>query len=435
MSARNGTISPDIASLAVSRRHMLAGAAAGIASLIAPAATTAQAAPAIKLRRGGSIHTMLNWPTLEAGSREKIAWPPFAAAKYQISPELLKAFRRAGLDFIRMTVDPGLILSTPKTRHQDAISVIIDRCKLLLSQEFSIVVDFHPIYQLPLYTPEKLISNPELFSGYTSMLAQTAAALVQLPARRIALEVFNEPPYGYDLHTSRRWNAMLHNMHRSIRAAAPALPLVLSGAAGGSIQGLLNVDARKFNDPNILWSFHYYDPHLFTHQGVETSQENMLWYRHLTDLPYPAARGNAAMSMEAFRQNLKLDPNFDPERRQRTEKEAAKALGAYFSSNFSRASIAADFDKVAAWAKSNRIPDGAIFLGEFGAARRNEKSAGALETHRIDWMRDIRLEAQARGFIWALWDINAPQMGLVRPNGAGLDASLLDALGLQGESG
>ena len=326
MSSGNGTYPPARPPGRVSRRHILAGAAAGMILGMAPRTPAAATAPGIKIRRGGSIHTMLNWPELASGSRDTIAWPPFTAPKYQISPSLLKTFRRAGLDFIRLTLDPGILLSISKARRHEAIAIIIDRCRLLLANELSVVVDFHPIYQLPAYTPEMLITNAGLFSDFTEILAETAKALTQLPAGRLALEVFNEPPCGYDLHSSHRWNAMLHNMHRAIRAKAPALPLVFSGAAGGSIQGLLNVDARKFNDSNILWSFHYYDPHLFTHQGVATSQDNMLWYRYLTDLPYPAARGNAAMSMEAFRQNMKLDNSFDRARHNRFEKEAAKAV-------------------------------------------------------------------------------------------------------------
>lgn len=438
----NGTVNPGAGNLRISRRALLGATAAlsaasfcrsttGLAAPTAPAAS----GPHPALRRGGSIHTMLNWPELARGNKDQIAWPPFTAAKYQPDPATLKGLRRAGLDHIRLTIDPGLLLSVHRDMRQSALDIIISRCRLLLGHGFSVIADFHPINQIAAFAPDRIITSETLFSAYTANLALTAKAMRALDPARVALEVMNEPPYGYDLITSRRWTAMLHRMHKAIRAENPALPLVMSGAAGGGIPGLMNIDARAFSDPNIFWSFHYYDPHLFTHQGVATSQSNMLWYRYLTDVPYPARRGNAGLVNEALHQNMRLDRTLDRNAHAKMEREFATAIKAYFNTNFGPASIAADFERVTNWARANAIPAHRIYLGEFGAARRNPQGNGASETHRREWMRDIRLEAEKREFAWSLWDVNAPQMGLMDPRGAALDRSMLDALGLQSAAG
>jgi len=52
------------------------------------------------------------------------------------------------------------------------------------------------------------------------------------------------------------------------RTLSGDLTIVATGACGGSIKGLVNL-APDFDDPNIYYSFHMYEPHAFTHQRSE----------------------------------------------------------------------------------------------------------------------------------------------------------------------
>lgn len=87
-------------------------------------------------------------------------------------------------------------------------------------------------------------------------------------------------------------------MHAAIRANNPDIAVIWSGAKSADFTGLFAVKPDRFPDDNIFWSFHYYSPHHFTHQGVRTSQANMLHYRYLSDIPYPANLGNASLLQE-----------------------------------------------------------------------------------------------------------------------------------------
>ena len=61
-----------------------------------------------------------------------------------------------------------------------------------------------------------------------------------------------------------------------------------------------------------------------------------------------------------------------------------------------RAALAADFDKVSAWAEANHRP---ILLGEFGAY---DKSGTPLPL-RVAYIQGVRSEAERHGFGWAYW--------------------------------
>ena len=420
--------------LSLSRRQLLCGIMLSAGKVLTiPAIAQPRT---INLRRGGSIHSMLNWPELQTGKSEAFLWPPFAAAKYQIAPGLLASFKRAGLDFIRLTVDPGPFLATSGDRRDELDAILLSRCKMIHDAGLSVIVDFHPISQVPAFAPARIIENASLFASYVEMIGRTAQTLRALDPARTALEFMNEPPHGYDASTVARWQRMLGQMHAAARKTNPDIPLVLTGAASGGIKGLLAIDAKVFVDKKLFWSFHFYDPHPFTHQGVMTSQSNMLHYRYLTDLPYPVDAGEIDSTLLSVRQAILADRSLPVMNRVAIESAAADTVKKYYASKFGVQSIASEFDKVEQWARTNGVNPGQILLGEFGAARRNQHGNGALNRHRETWLRDVRKEAEKRNFAWAIWDMDDNQMGLVTLRGSGLlDAALLRALGLNENAG
>jgi endoglucanase len=102
-------------------------------------------------------------------------------------------------------------------------------------------------------------------------------------------------------------------------------------------------------DPNLLVTFHYYEPFHFTHQGATWAGD-----------------------------------------------EVKNLHGISWGNEADRAAMSADFDKVAAWSKANHRP---ILLGEFGAY---DKSGTPLDL-RVTYVAAARSEAERRGFGWAYW--------------------------------
>lgn len=220
-------------------------------------------------------------------------------------------------------------------------------------------------------------------------------------------------------------------MHRAIRSSNPDIAVIWSGAKSADLSGLYSVQPERFADDNIFWTFHYYAPHPFTHQGVQTSQSNMLHYRYLSDIPYPANLGNAHLLQEILEHNLLIDQSLDAAGRARFQNKAMNVINAYMRTDFGPKNIRQDFDKVSEWANQNKIPAERIFLGEFGVARRAQGGNGPATRHRNIWLREVRLAAEVHGFGWAIWDINQPQMGIVhKRNTPDFDKGILAALGL-----
>lgn len=441
----NETVSTDFGKN-ISRRQLLtktlAGPlvlAAGLLTLRAArpaksAGLTASKAKTPRLKRGGSIHTMMNWADLKPGSKERFAWPPFSRAHFDIPTHFLEQLAATGIDFVRMTVDQGPFLQAAGRQKAQLDRILLAKCKQILNAGLNLVVDIHPVNQVAKYHPDLITKdiNGPLFKQYASMVGHVAGVLKALDPARVVFEPFNEPPYGYQPATLRRWQKMMEIMHAAIRAKNPDITIIWSGAKGGGIDALMAVQPERFPDKNIIWTFHYYTPHFFTHQGVRTSQDNMLYYRYLSDLPYPAGAGNIVLARQTIEQNIMVDNSFSAVKRKALQHRAIEAANGYIRKNHTPEDVRRDFGKVVNWANKNNIPANQILLGEFGVVRRSEQGNGPISSHRNTWLRAVREAAEQNGFGWAIWDINQPQMGIVlKRDTAVFDTGMLRALGLK----
>ncbi len=334
----------------------------------------------------------------------------------------LKALRRTGFDFVRLAVDPGPFLQFQGSRRDHLDDMLMERVRLIRSSGLSVVVDFHPSDLHEDYTAQALTrgAGSPVFQAYTRLLVRTAVLLDRLPSRGVALEIMNEPPVP-----PGRWQPMLDAAYAAIRARAPRLLLVLDGGDEGSAEGALGL-GKFADDPAALLSFHYYDPYQFTHQGAP-------WVaaRYLSDVPYPALGRSLQDSLDASAASI-ASSDLPSSQRALAIQDARQRLESYRRSAFDRGTIAQSFERVAGWARDHRVPPDRIILGEFGARRQDGPLGRARNAERAQWLRDVREEAEARGFIWAAWVYrDTGGFSLLRDeNGTELDPVVIEALGL-----
>lgn len=363
--------------------------------------TIGQAQTANVFRHGVAIHDAMNWASIEAGPSKLYSFPPFSDAKHGLTRDELTIIRRAGFDFIRLTIDPGPFLQFQGAQRDATYNILRERVQMALAANLSVIVDFHPVSQVPDYAAKAFVQGVDTsaFRGYCDMLARTARLLDGLRTNRVALELMNEPPLGWTAQADAQWQAIEEHAYAAVRAATRNLTLVLTGDRGGSVDGLLALDPKPFSrDDLVIYTFHYYLPYEFTHQSLPTDPDR----RIAADISYPAQ--SKSMSDEVAALNKRLD-ELDQSPMQRTT-DFARGIAnllQYRTLNFGRNNIHADFDRVAAWASANRIPFSRIFLGEFGTIRKYGRYKGAADSDRVRWLRDVREEAESHRFFWSIW--------------------------------
>ena len=97
------------------RRALLTITAFLIAALpLSPSFAAGQDAAVAKelpcFHRGVAIHNMMNWATVDPAHPDRYVSPAFVGPNYETSDALLRHVSASGIDFIRLTIDPGPFL-------------------------------------------------------------------------------------------------------------------------------------------------------------------------------------------------------------------------------------------------------------------------------------------------------------------------------------
>ena len=413
----------------LSRREVVTGIASlGASALACAPAAKAAGDPAVDagFRRGVSL-----WPWF-ALTREfpppsrGYAWPPFERNRPLPSAEDLARLRRAGFDFVRLPVDPGPFLALTGSERSQLMMLLEAAVDAILAADLAVVVDLHPNEATHFWNGRQLLDQgPGGSFGLFTGLAVDVAAMLSDRRARAALELVNEPPPAC---TSTLWQEQQKLLLAAVRRKDAELRIVLTGACGSLPEGLVALAPPEPRDDKLIYTFHYYRPYLFSHQGAVWMRKEA-YYRYLREVPWPAAAGSRDRTMAAFRAQVDADPALSLVERAALVTTGTFKIARYFESDAGKSYVERHFAQIAAWREAHGIEAGRILLGEFGATK------FAPPADRARYVADVRSSAEAQGFAWAFWNM-FDAMGLVRDDDShAFDASIVQALGLRAPAG
>ncbi len=393
-------------------------------------------AAVLELHRGVNVHEWLNWSPVEKDGSYK--WPPYRSVNEWLSGyrdlgdwppgDVFESIRRMGFDYVRLTIDPGPLLASSGDRRREAVKVISDAVKRITAQGLKVVLNLHAVVQVPRYS-SAFIEGGMASEGaaiYLDLAGDMAETIVAIGTDRVAFEPYNEPAfYPCEGQGNPEWQRIMEATVQRIRTVSKELTIVATGACGGSITGLVDLDP-SFDDDGIYYSFHFYEPHEFTHQGLASDDE------FLSGLPWPADVGTAETVTRGLKSHME-EAGLDPAKEATKLEAATPRIAQYFADNWGRAQVRSRFDDAQHWAKRHGIPTSRLLMGEFGAGLLSgDYSRGAFEADRSRYIEAVRVEAEDRHIPWAVWEFSNPfGMSVIQRGGSAVpDQGLLSALGL-----
>lgn len=362
--------------------------------LMLPAPAMAEVQP---LSRGLNLPIWVEWLRVDQMIADIGFLTPYPDWRRLFGAERLAKARADGFDFIRFPVDPGPLLALGPGADQDRmIADIRMGAQMILDAGLTVVVDLHSIPR-----PDEDWGTDAVVAGlwpdYLALVGRIGAALDGLDPSRTAFEPLNEPTHDCAAiadGSPQEWPAQLAQMHASARTAAPDLTLVLSGACWGGAYGLAALDPATISDPNVIWSFHSYDPFSFTHQGAEWTFSPL---KYLSGLPYPPEKlttdAAKALEQEAADRMAAAEGAAD-------RAAISAVLDDYRSTP--KDEIAREIRVALDWARTHGIPPSRLLLGEFGTNMPNLPPGPSL-TDRAAFLSDKRLAAEGADIPWAVW--------------------------------
>jgi len=156
--------------------------------------------------------------------------------------------------------------------------------KMILDQGLAVILDIHPDSDFK----EKLATENEFVEQFADFWRALARHYATLDAENVFFEVLNEPEF----RDRYRWEGVQSKLAAAIREGAQAQTIIVAGANWSADNELLFIEPLR--DPNIIYNFHFYDPHVFTHQGATWSTN---YVHYLKDLPYQPSRPDGACQM------------------------------------------------------------------------------------------------------------------------------------------
>lgn len=408
------------------RRTLLAAAAL---APIAPGGPPASArVSGLRLRRGVNAWPWFALTREYPAPRTDFGWPAFQEQRPVPRPADLARLRLAGFDFMRLPADPGPFLAFTGAPRASLLRDLFQAVEAVLAADLSVVVNVQANGATHHWNPPRLYGTraAPAFSAYRDFVAELAGRLGALRSGRIALEPVNEPPQACG---SAEWDAIQDACLAAARREAPDLTLVATGACGSMIPGLVALDpAPLAKFAPLLFTFHFYEPYLFSHQGAPWVREPV--YRALNAVPWPASAGSLDRTLAAVRDRMGRDADLTPAAKAEAYAITQEKLAEYFAAQPDRRFVAHHLAAVGAWAERHAIPAHAILMGEFGALRTDARYVAAGADDRARYVRDVREAAEAAGFAWAFWNL-FDGMGLMDDASRRFDPAIVAALGLR----
>jgi endoglucanase len=299
------------------------------------------------------------------------------------------------IDHIRLPVDyfvleddrkPGIF----KESGFGYIESCLNWCK---GNGMRLILDLHkaPGYSFDALDESSLFMNPVLQERFLGLWQAITERFAERMIDMLAFELLNE----IVLPNSDPWNQLFKQAVVRIRALDPQRLIIIGGNHYNAPDELKNLEV--LDDPNILYTFHFYRPLTITHQKVPWLPA-LIQYNQAIEYP------GQAVGLDEF---LKANPEHN---------------------NLLRLDVADWYDKKylqsvlqPALDFSKRV-DQPIYCGEFGVYER------AHMTTRLNWTREVIALLNEHDIGHAIWTYKNLDFGLVDKNGRIVNQELIRIL-------
>lgn len=305
----------------------IVAAALTLAASAAPSQSVSKTSPMLVSPFHRGVNVLGYDPYWQDATKRRFEWRHFIE------------IRNAGFDFVRLNLQAFRHMDAQNRLDPEWLAKLDDVLKHAEQAGLGVIVDEHDFDRC---SEDVAFCREKLGAFWTQVAPRYARA-----PRNVAFEILNEPHAKLD---AAAWNGLFAEMLAQIRRSNPTRIVVVGPTSWNSLKELPTL--KLPDDPNLLVTFHYYEPFHFTHQGAP-------WVPEVTQLH-----------------------------------------GVTWGSDADRAAVRADFDQVAAWSAANQRP---ILLGEFGAY---DKSGTPMPL-RVAYTKGVRCEAERHRFGWAYWQFDS----------------------------
>ena len=305
------------------------------------------------------------------------AYPNEGSWGVRIEDNYFQLIKQAGFNSVRIPIRWSAHAQTnsPYTIDSEFFTRVDNVISNALANNLVTVINVHHY--------EELATSPDAHFNRLIALWQQIADRYKDKPDSLYFELLNEPNGALD---KTKWNSWIPTLISTIRSIDPTRTIVVGGVNWNSIDGLY--DLNWPTNTNLIATFHFYDPFIFTHQTATWSDpsianlSNVIWPNQIPDPTNTVPMPSGAPSWIADQIN-------------------------YYNAHSdnlpgSKKDISNRFAQVSNWAASHDCP---VWIGEFGSYSGVNNSTDM--DSRVKWTGYVRTTAEKFGFVTAYWEFCA----------------------------
>jgi len=300
-----------------------------------------------------------------------------------------------GFDHVRLSINPQPMMDAERRQNGSAeyFGYLDAAVKMILDAGLAVELDMHPDSDFK----QRLAKEDDSVERFAAFWGTFAQHYSSWDADRVFFEVLNEP----EMRDEYRWYGVEAKLCAAIRQGAPNHTIIAAGGKWDDDDDMVFLEPLP--DPNVIYVFHFYEPHIFTHQGATWGA---YYWRWVKGLHYPSSPENAAQVAAAV-------------------PEAVNRLSVirYGQGHWDAARMEAEINQADDWAKRHKVP---LICNEFGVFRNFSDPKD-----RAAWIKDVREALERHNIGWTMWDYSGSFGVVTKQNGqASPDENVIRALGL-----
>lgn len=269
---------------------------------------------------------------------------------------------RLGFTHVRLPIDTALLQSADGNLREQGFAYVDRALDWAQAYRLGVVIDLHPV------PAPKIARDATAYAHFERLWTAIAQRYARRPLS-VVYELLNEP-----VETDpQRWRETSMKLVKAIRAVDAKHTIIVCGHNWSGPDDLPAV--RPIEDDNIVYTFHFYLPHEFTHQGATWGSAH---WRPMRNIPYPLNRDNVQPVLAGLSEN------------------SASALRRLAEEGVDINWIEKHLSPVVEYQKQYRVP---LYCGEFGVYR-----AFSPPDSRARWLADVVKTLQKYRIGWAMWD-------------------------------
>ena len=298
-----------------------------------------------------------------------------------------------GFDHVRLSIDPAIFQCDGPWDQCEKVQVLDDVIAKALSLDLAVILDLHPSGEYK----HQLATSDSAVQKFVQLWDRVAGYYARQNPDTVFFEVLNEPEV-----TLYRWAGIQQSVVQVIRRAAPEHTIIVTCGEYSNPDDLVRMP--EVADDNYIVNFHFYTPHIFTHQGA--SWGDAYWIT-LRQVPFPGTPDAVAASVA-----------------KQTDDWARWKLTQYGLEHWDAEHIAGEIGFMAKWAQARHVP---LTCNEFGVYRNYSNP-----DDRMRWLTAVRTALEKNGIGWTMWDYQGGFGVVTKKDGPVVeDDAVLRALGLR----